>query len=589
MAQEGFKRKLTSIFSADAAGYSRLMGEDEAATVRTLTSYRTAIADLVQRFRGRIIDTPGDNILAEFPSVVDAVNCAVEIQQDLARRNAELSDNRKMEFRIGINLGDVIEEEGRLYGDGVNIAARVESLAEPGGISVSGSAYDQISNKLGLEFENRGEHNVKNIRTPIRIYRVITETVLSERLASEAHAALPFPDKPSIAVLPFNNMSGDPEQEYFSDGITEDIITALSRSPWLFVIARNSSFEYRGFSVDVKKVSTELGVRYILEGSVRKAGNRIRVTVQLIDGSSGSHMWAEKYDGELRDIFDLQDQITQQVVATILTQIHIHGGKNTDLLKHPDVVTWDLLARGWKLYYDLNKESLDAAEKIFRRALKYSPTSCNAHYLLAGVLHHQVLMGYATNKDAITSEAYETAKRAVFLDETNEYAHWTLGMIQHQKRKYDLAVAELRRAIELNPNCSLAYGALGDILGEYGDIEESIKYNEIAIRTNPRDPSIFFRYTGIAMAHFIAGRYSEASQWARKSVQRKPSWRGGHAVLASSLAQLNLKVEARNAVDNYLENFPKESISALREAFHIRRPEDEQRFEEGLRKAGLPE
>jgi adenylate cyclase len=259
MTQEGFKRKLTSIFSADAVGYSRLMGDDETATVRTLTSYRTAIIDLVQQFRGRIIDTPGDNILAEFPSIVDAVNCAVEIQRDLAKRNAELSDSRRMEFRIGINLGDVIEEEGRIYGDGVNIAARVESLAEPRGISLSGSAYDQISNKLGLKYENLGEHNVKNISTPIRIYRVIMETDWSERLDAKDHTAFPIPDKPSIAVLPFNNMSGDPEQEYFSDGITEDIATALSRSPWLFVIARNSSFAYRGSMVDVKQVSRELG------------------------------------------------------------------------------------------------------------------------------------------------------------------------------------------------------------------------------------------------------------------------------------------------------------------------------------------
>ena len=566
------------------------MGDDEAATVRTLTSYRTAIADLVQQFWGHIIDTPGDNILAEFPSIVDAVNCAVEIQRDLANRNAELSDNRKMEFRIGINLGDVIEVEGRIYGDGVNIAARVESLAEPGGISISGSAYDQISNKLDLEFENLGEHKVKNIITPIHIYRIKIRFDPPGKFAPEKQAALPLPDKPSIAVLPFNNMSGDSEQEYFSDGITEDIITALSRSPWLFVIARNSSFAYRGASVDVKKVSTELGVRYILEGSVRKAGNRIRVTAQLIDGSSGSHMWAEKYDGELHDIFDLQDQITQQVVSSLLTKIQTYVGENPKRLEHPDIVTWDLLARAWKLFYELTEESLVEAEKISRKAVVNAPTSCDAHYLLASTITHQVIMGYRSDGELVIPEAYELAKKAVSLDDTSEYAHWTLGYIQYYRRKPDLAIAELRYAIELNPNCSLAYGSLGSILCEFGDPEESIKNNEIAIRSNPKDPSIFFRFHGLALAHFSAGRYSEASLWARKSVHRKPSWRGGHAVLAASLAQLDLLIEAKEAVDNFLENCPFETISKLRNAMIIAgKPDHVNRFEEGLRKAGLPE
>jgi adenylate cyclase len=590
MTQEGFKRKLTAILSADAVGYSRLMGENEETTVRTLTDYRTVITDLVQQCRGRVVDTPGDNILAEFPSVVDAVNCAVEIQRALGMRNANLPENRKMQFRIGVNIGDVIEEDERIYGDGVNIAARVEALAEAGGICISGRVYDQVENKLELEYAYLGEHQVKNIRRPIQVYRVINQSNSIERFIFEEGAALPLPAKPSIAVLPFNNMSGNSEQEYFSDGITEDIITALSRSAWLFVIARNSSFAYRGVMIDVKQVSRELGVRYILEGSVRKAGNRIRVTAQLIDGNLGNHVWAEKYDGELQDIFDLQDQITQQVVSSLLTQIQIYVGENPKRLEHPDVVTWDLLARGWKLFYELTKESLTEAEKIFRKAVANAPTSCDAHYMLAGTITHQVLMGYRSDGDLIIPEAYEIAKRAVSLEDTNEYAHWTLGYIQYYRRKRDLAIAELKRAIELNPNCSLAYGSLGSILSESGDPEESIKNSEIAIRTNPKDPSIFFRYYGIALAHFSAGRYSEASLWARKSVHRKPSWRGGHAVLASSLAQLDLLEEAKEAVDNYLENFPRETISDLRNVMIIAGgPDHVHRLEEGLRKAGLPE
>jgi adenylate cyclase len=588
MAAEGFKRKLAAILSADVAGYSRLMDDNEEATVGTLKTYRSAMTDLIQQFRGRVVDTTGDNVLAEFSSVVDAVNCAVEIQRDLAERNAELPYNRKMEFRIGVNLGDVIEEENRIYGDGVNIAARMESMAEAGGICISGRVYDQVANKLGLEYTDLGEHKVKNISTPIRVYRVMIQPDVSERFNPEEDATLPLPDKPSIAVLPFNNMSGDSEQEYFSDGITEDIITALSRSPWLFVIARNSSFAYRGTAVDVRQISRELGVRYILEGSVRRAGDRIRVTAQLIEGTSGTHVWADKYDGELKDIFDLQDQITQQVVAVILLTIQRYVRENTKRLERPDIVTWDLLARCWKLFAELTKDSLAAAEKILRGAVACAPTSCDAHYLLAGVLIHQVFMGYASEKTMVISEAYEVAKRAVSLDETSDYAHWILGIIQHYRGKQDLAIGELKRAIEINPNCYLAYGTLGDFLGEYGDSEESIKNNEIAIRLNPRDPAIFFRYTGIALAHFIAGRYSEAVRWARKSVHRKPSWHGGHAVLVSSLVQLNLIEEAKDAVDNYLENFPEGTISELREAFAIKRPMDLHRFEDGLRKAGLP-
>jgi adenylate cyclase len=589
MTQDGFKRKLVAIISADVEGYSRLMGEDEETTVRTLKSYRTAIADFVQQFRGRIIDTPGDNILAEFASVVDAVNSAVEIQRDLAGRNAKLPKNRKMEFRIGINLGDVIEEEGQIYGDGVNIAARVESMAEAGGICISGRAYDQVANKLGLEYENLGKHQVKNISTPIRIFRIATETDLSERLSSEEHSTFALPDKPSIAVLPFENLSGDSDQEYFSDGITEDIITALSRSPWLFVISRNSSFVYRGSAVDVKKVSKELGVRYILEGSVRKAGNRVRVTAQLIDGIKGNHIWAEKYDGELHDIFDLQDQITQQIAASIFTQIPLNFGENVKGLERPDLKTWDLMARGWKLHNELTKESLAEAETLYRKAVASAPTSSMAHSGLASVLFHQVWMGHASDTKAAISEAYKLGKTAVRLNEYLEYAHWILGLIQLIRGKHDMAIAELERAVELNPNMSIAYGSLGTVLAFSEESDESIRNNEIAIRMDPKQPAIFFRFSGIAMAHFVAGRYSEASLWARKSVYRKPNWRLGNAVLISSLAQLNLLEEAKEAVDNFLENSPNETISNIRKMLTFKRPDDAQRFEEGLRKAGLPE
>lgn len=589
MRIEGVTRKLRAIFSADVKEYSRLISQDEVGTIRTLQGHKDAMCSLIEQYRGRVVDSPGDNLLAEFASVLDAVNCSVEIQRELAERNAELPNNRRMEWRIGINLGDVAEEDGRLYGDGVNIAARLERLAEGGGICISGTVYDSVKGKIGLEYEYLGEQSVKNIAEPVRAYRVKLETDLSEKSVSEKqHGALPFPDKPSIAALPFDNMSRDPDQQYFSDGITEDIITALSRSPWLFVISRNSSFAYRGRAVDIRQVSRELGARYILEGSVRKAGDRVRVTAQLIDGSVGSHVWAERYDGELQDIFDLQDQITQQVVAALLTQIQLNLGENVRHLERPDVFTWDLLARGWKLFYELTRESLAEADKLFRRAAASTPTSCDAHHLLAATIIHRALMGYIADKKAAICESYELAKRAIVIEERNEYAHWILGFIQLMRRKHELAVAELKRAIELNPNCSLAFGSLGTVLSYSGEPDESIKNNEIAIRLNPRDISIFFRYSGLAMAHFVAGRYSEAVQWARKCIHRKPSWRVGHAVLATSLAHLNLLEEAKEAVNNYIANIPNETISKLR-FLPFKNHDDARRFEEGLRKAGLPE
>jgi len=588
MIPEGFRRKLAAIFSADVQGYSRLMDDDEEATIRTLKDCRKAMSEHILQYRGRVIDSPGDNILADFSSMVDAINCAVTVQRELTELNTELPGPRQMRFRIGINLGDVIDEDGRIYGDGVNIAARVEGMAEAGGICITGSAYDKVQNKLGLQYEYLGEHQVKNIRRPIRVYRVKVQSDLSEKFASPDGVTLPLPDKPSIVILPFINMSGDSEQEYFSDGITEDIITALSRSHLLFVISRDSSFAYREKSPDVRQVNKELNVRYILKGSVRKAGNRVRITTQLIDGIDGKHVWAEKYDGKLQNVFYLQDQITQQVVATLLTQIQMNIGDKPQSIERPDVGTWDLLARGWKLMYEITKDSFANAEILFRRAVAASPNSCDAHAWLAIILSHQVWMGYASHKDATISEACELAKRAIALDERNEYAHWVLGFIHLMLKNHYLAVMELERAVELNPNCSLAYGTLGTVLSFSGEPEKSIKNNEIAIRLNPMNPSIFFRFSGIAMAHFMAGRYSEAVQWARKSIHRKPTWSAGHAVLISSLGHLKLLEDAKQAVDYYLEIIPDATISELRN-LPFKNPDEAHRFVEGLRKAGLPE
>jgi len=583
--KEKITRKLSAILSADVKGYSLLMADDEIHTIQTLKAYRDLMSDLINRHSGRVVDNPGDNLLAEFGSAVDAVECAVKIQKKLEKENAKFVEDKRLQFRIGINIGDVVHDGNRIYGSGVNVAARIEGLADAGGVCISRGTYDQVKNKLTHDCEYLGEYDVKNITELVRVYRVMMDSDAPKPLVEEE---LELPDKPSIAVLPFDNMSGDPDQEYFSDGITEDIITALSRSPWMFVIARNSSFSYRGKAVDAKIISRELGVKYILEGSVRKAGNTIRVTAQLIDGTNGKHVWAEKYDGELQDIFHLQDQITQRVVASAQTQIQKHVSDKTNAVEHPDVVTWDQIARGMKSYYELSKDSLVAAENIFRKVTNSDPKSCIAKYSLAGVLIHQVFMGYASNAKAKTSEALELAECAIALNEEDEYAHWTLGLIQDILDNHELAISELRRALEINPNCSNAYGVLGGFIS-IKNPDESIKYSEIAIRTNPRDPSIFFRFSSIATAHFAAGRYSEAAQWANKSIHRKPGWRLGHAFLVASLVQLNQFENANEAVKNYLECVPSETISGLCKDVLGVEGKVVLRVIESLRLAGLPE
>jgi adenylate cyclase len=379
MAPEGFKRKLAAILSADVEGYSRLMEDDEEATVRTLTSYRTAIADLVQQFRGRIVDSPGDNILAEFPSVVDSVKGAVEIQRDLAERNTELPYNRQMQFRIGVNLGDVIEEDGRIYGDGVNIAARVETMADAGGICISGRVFEQVENKLGLEYENLGEHQAKNITRPIRVYKVLSYPGVAAHKVVQARETLepaslekmafPLPEKPSIAVLPFDNMSGDPEQDYLADGISENIISALSYIPEMFVIARNSSFTYKGKPVKVQQVSEELGVRYVLEGSVMKSEDKVRITAQLIDAITGGHMWSERYDRDLKDLFSLLDEITQAIIVAL--QVELTDGQQASMRygSTQNFEAWGYAVKGMGIFYKFGKEDMARSRELLKLML----------------------------------------------------------------------------------------------------------------------------------------------------------------------------------------------------------------------------
>ena len=562
--------------SADVAGYSKLMGADEAGTLAALKALRRDVfAPQVAAHKGRVVKLMGDGALVEFPSIVKAVDCAVAIQQALA--------DHAIRLRIGINLGDVIIEGSDIYGDGVNVAARIQEAAEPGGIALSGPAYDQVSGKVEAVFADDGEHNLKNIAKPVRLWRWTNEVGAVAGLA----APLALPDKPSIAVLPFDNMSGESEQDYFADGIAEDITTALSRVEWFFVTARNSSFTYKGRAVDVQQVGRELGVRYILEGSVRRSGQRLRVTAQLIDAMSGKHVWAERYDRELSDIFDVQDEITRNVVATTQTQIQLTEGSLFEDLEKLSLPVWVLVNRSWKQMYELNDPSLQEAISLAEEAVSLDPGSGRAHQALASALFHWIWMGFATDADTAYARALRMAERAVRLDKNNEYSHWTLGLLKLLNGEHDKATAELERAIEINPNCSLAYGTLATVLNFAGYPERAIANNEIAIRSNPRDPSIFFRYSGLALSHFLTKHYEAAIEWARKAVHLKPEWHVGHAVLVAGLVESGNLDDARLAVEEYVNQSPKASLGEIT-ALPFRVPAHREQLVTALRKAGLP-
>jgi len=535
------------------------------------------------------VDAPGDNVLAEFASVVDAVQSSVEIQQVLRAKNAMLPENRRMEFRIGINLGDVIEEGEQIYGDGVNIAARLEGLAEAGGICISGSAFEQIENKLPLRYDYLGEHEVKNITKPVRVYRAQIESEAVARkpleVASKEKMAFPLPDKPSIAVLPFVNMSGSPEQEYFSDGITEDIISGLSRLRWFFVIARNSTFTYRGKAVDVKQIGRELGVRYILEGSIRKIGNRVRISAQLIDATTGTHLWAEHYDRELIDIFALQDEITQSVTAAIEPKLMEAESVHSQRRSPENLAAWDLVMRAVAHFWRMTKAENEVAIDMLRLAVQRYPNYAPAQSMLAFVLLVSNHVGWAP-LDKPYQLVAELAHRAAELDDNDPWAHLTLGYLGCTARQTDDAVREFQRALDLNPNFAVAYNYLGRAVAFDGRHEEAIGYIRQALRMSPNDPLIAFFYSGMCVAHYFARQYDEAIEWGRKSIQQRPGFIPGHRILCASLAQAGRTEEVRVAVARLRQLQPNISIAWIEE--HVPyTPRAIAHFLDGMRKAGV--
>ncbi len=584
MPQEGFKRKLTAILSADVEGYSRLMGEDEDATIRTLTTYRELISTIIQKHRGRVVDSPGDNLLAEFLSVVDAVRCAVEIQEELRVRNAELPENRKMEFRIGINLGDVVEEGKRIYGDGVNITARVEGLAEGGGICISGTVYDSIKNKLSLSYESMGEHTVKNIKEPVRVYRMrigpeASAPVVREEKARPRHwqkaplaavvvivvaagawaiwnfyfrppaiepastgkMASPLSDKPSIAVLPFNNMSDDPEQEYFSDGMTEDLITDLSKISGLYVIARNSVFTYKGKPARVEEVGRNLNVRYVLQGSVRKAGNKVRITAQLIDVTTMRNLWAERYDRDLEDIFSLQDEVTEKIVAALSVKL-TEDEQNLLLRKYTDdIVAYDYYLRGLEYYHRMTKEANVQARHMVERAIDSDPEFATAYAYLG--LTHWADWAFGWRQETQSLErAFELAKKAIDLDDQQPEGHILLGEYYLWKKQFEQAIAEMNIAIVIDPNNADGFARLASVLNFSNRPDEAIEYMNKAMKRNPVYP-VWYPFN-IGHAQYLKGQYEESIVTMKRVVDINPNFLPPYGYLAASYVELKQEKEA---------------------------------------------
>ena len=583
------ERRLAAILVADVVGYSRLMGADEEGTLARLNAHRDeVIHPSIDTHKGRIVELMGDGLLAEFASVVDAVRCAVDIQEAMSERNADLPEGQRIHLRIGINLGDIIVEGDDIYGDGVNVAARMEGLAEPGGICMSGTVVDHVKGKVELDFEDMGEQLVKNIEKPVRVYRiaVASEQPATEPAGRDSHAP-PRPEKPSIVVLPFTNMSGDPEQEYFADGLTEDIITALAAWRSFPVIARNSAFVYKGRAVNAKLVGRELGARYILEGSVRKTGNRVRITAQLIDASTGHHIWAERLDRDLEDVFQLQDELTLRIATTVEPQLRQVEHKRLISKTTNDLNAWDCYLRGMSHLHQMTKEGNVSARRMFERAVELDPTYGEAFAGLAHSHLRDILLECTESREDSLAEAFAVARRAVALGEASAYAHSILSQAYLWRNEHRLAVSEAERAVELNPYDADLLGSLGNRLDLAGDGEAGIAKMEEAQRLYPQNPEIHMSMAFLARAYLNARQYGRSVEVAQKAVDRQPDSPHAHYILAMGLGHLGRRDEARAALD---------ACERLHPGFATKRadwqpypePAKNKHLRNGLHKAGLP-
>ena len=581
------ERKLAAILAADVVGYSRLMAADEEATLRTLRAYRETIGGLVAEHGGRIFGSAGDSLVIEFASPVQAVRTAVAVQRALDRRNVDLPTERRMLFRIGVNLGDVIVEGDDLLGDGVNVAARLQEAAAPAGICISGVVQEQIRGKVAFPIAPLGERRLKNIPHPVAIYRVDWRMDdPSETGVLAGPGSLVLPDRPSIAVLPFANMSGDPEQEYFTDGLSEDIITALSRYRWFFVIARNSSFAYKGRAVDIKQVARELGVRYVLEGSVRKAGNRLRVTGQLIDAETGVHLWAERYDRDMADIFAIQDEITASVVGAIEPEILMGEGRRAVRKPTANLDAYDCCMRGMWSHYQLTKEQVEEAIRWHRRAIALDPGFGRAHMALARALMSYIHFGFSDDVARDRAELAAAAGRAVAIDDRDPYSHYAMFFVHYLSGRLDAALLAAQRAIDLSPNFAFGHLSLGWVRLYLGHFAQSLDPLLRALRLTPNDPLAFLAMIKLSQAHYHLGNFEEAWHFSERAL----AVRRLHVVLVMAIAVLGRlgRVDEARALFEELDGMtPPDAAGYWRVVHPYADPAHREQLFEGLRRAGM--
>jgi TolB-like protein/class 3 adenylate cyclase/Flp pilus assembly protein TadD len=593
MSDERVERRLAAILAVDVAGYSRLMGENEEGTHAAMLAVRRELGDpKIREHRGRIVKTTGDGLLVEFASVVDAVRCAVEVQREMKARNANVPAERRIEFRMGINVGDIIIEDGDIFGDGVNIAARLEALAEPGGICVSATAHDQVRDRLDIVFNDLGERQVKNIARPVRVYRIGSKSSEPPAIDTQAvHSApvMPGPEKPSIAVLPFQNMSGDPEQEYFTDGVVEDIITALSRNRAFFVISRSTTFTYKGSAVDVAKVARELGVRYVLEGSVRRAGDRVRITAQLIDAASGRHLWADRYDRELADVFAVQDEIARTITGELAPGIIAAEMQQARRKDASQLDAWDLTMRAHWHIRRFTREDMAEARRLLAEAIELDPANATAFGDLSFAHHFEACLGWGEDVTQGYAWAGEAARRALAIDDSDSHGHSALAIFDLFQGRHEEARRRLRRAIDLDPNSPFARGYLGVSYGFVGDYEAALPVLEEAIRLSPRDPLLVIWHLCKGWAALLSERDQEAVEFTKEAAEANPEFPDVYAVLAAAHGHLGNTGPARDALAEFLRRTPALTASDERLNRPFGTPAQRERFLDGLRKAGLPE
>jgi adenylate cyclase len=587
VAEERVQRRLAAILAADVVGYSRMMGLDEGGTLSRLKSLRQEVFDpKTKQYGGRTFKTTGDGAFVEFNSAVDAVKSAAAIQEAMAARNAGLSDDQTIMLRIGISLGDVIVEGSDLYGDGVNVAARMEGLAEPGGICVSQNVHEHMGRSLDLKFEDLGEQAIKNIDRPVRCYRLNPEPGgAAGTTRSDGDGPPPLPDRLAVAVLPFENLSGDAEQEYFADGLTEDIITALSIWRSFPVIARNSTFAYKGTSPDIREVGEALGARYVLEGSVRKAGNRVRVTAQLIDAETGHHVWAERYDRELEDIFALQDELTQGIAAVVAPELDRAESKRLTVTRPQDLGAWDHVLQGMACLMEFSEAANKRARDSFNRAVALDPDYSRAYAGLAYTYHREILLGFGPSREDALAKLMENARRAVQLDGADFFGHWELAIGYLIGGEHDLGLSESLRSMELNPSNAHGYNIVGLSYLLSGQADEAINNFQKATRLNPNDPRLSTTAGWTGRAHFTARRYDQAREWMLNAVESNPEFPEFHLVLAATLGHLGETDRARECLEagkrlhpTYFDNDANWRL--------YKYEADNEHFRDGLRKAG---